>query len=59
MHVKVPMEGIGGSWVLNPEDQTLANKRSGQRYQLGDRVMVRLLDVNISARSTTAVLIRT
>ena len=58
VHVKVPVEGIGGRWTLDPKDQTLADKRSGRRYQLGERVTIRLIDVNISARSTTAVLIR-
>ena len=58
VHVKVPVEGIGGRWILDPKDQTLADKRSGRRYQLGERVTIRLIDVNISARSTTAVLIR-
>lgn len=57
--VKVPMEGVGGNaWSLDPAQQVMAHRRSGKRYQLGDELKIRLIDVNISARTTTAVLVK-
>jgi ribonuclease R len=42
----VPMRVLEGSWIHDPEDDALFGERSGMRIGSGDRISVRLLEVD-------------
>ena len=42
----VPMRTLEGNWIHEPEDDALLGERSGRRIGLGDRISVRLLEVD-------------
>jgi len=42
----VPMRTLEGYWTHDPEDDALLGERSGMRIGLGDRISVRLLEVD-------------
>jgi ribonuclease R len=43
----VPMRLLEGSWLHDPEAEVLIGERSGARIGLGDRVSVRLVEVDV------------
>jgi ribonuclease R len=42
----VPMRVLEGNWIHDPETEALVGERSGMRLGSGDRVLVRLLEVD-------------
>jgi ribonuclease R len=42
----IPMRVLEGNWIHVPEDDALLGERSGTRISLGDRISVRLLEVD-------------
>ena len=44
----VPMRALDGHWIHDPDQEALLGERSGTRIGLGDRIAVRLLEVDVN-----------